>query len=218
MKTLTLTVLILVACCADLFATEKKEAQWILAKDQQGVKVYTRKIAGADFKEFKGVVTIKTSLTSLVALVLDAEASPDWIKNCSESKVLKQINSQETYSYSLSKAPWPVKSRDSIIHNRVSQARGSLVVTLTQVGKPDYIETKKNIIRVQRIKSTWTFTPQKDGNVEVVYQSLSDPGGAIPVWLVNSMLVAQPYETLLKMKQIVQKDKYQNAELDFIRE
>jgi hypothetical protein len=208
----------LTQCALGSAAAEQQEAEWILAKDQQGVRIYTREVAGVDFKAFKGVTTLKTSLASLVALVMDAEASPQWIKNCSESEVLERIHRHETYTYSLSEAPWPVKDRDSIIHNVVSQAQGSRVVTIKQTGKPDYIKAKKNIIRVKQIKSIWTFTPQPDGQVEVVYQSLSDPGGAIPAWLVNSMLVSQPYETLLKMRRMVQQEKYQRAELDFIVE
>ena len=218
MKTLAFSVLLLAVCCLGSSAAEKKEAEWTLAKDHQGVKVYTRQVEGIDFKEFKGVITIKTSLASLVALVRDVEALPDWMKNCSKSKVLKQINTNETYTYSLSKAPWPVKDRDSIIHSVISQARGTSVVTIKQVSKPDYIKEKKDIIRVKRIKGFWQFAPQEGGKIEVVYQALSDPGGAVPVWLVNSTLVSQPYETLLNMQKAVQREKYQKAKLEFIIE
>jgi len=54
--------------------------------------------------------------------------------------------------------------------------------------------------------------------VEVVYQVLSDPSGALPAWLVNSSVISQPYKTLLKMKKVVMLDKYQNARLEFIKE
>jgi len=213
-----ISVLFLAMCCLGAFAAEKQEADWMLAKDQQGVKIYTRQVQGIDFKAFKGVTTIKTSLSSLVALVMDAQASPDWMKNCSQSKLLKQVNAKECFTYSLSKAPWPVKDRDSIIHHVISQAKGTRAVTIKQVGKPDYIKENKDILRVKRIEGFWRFTPRKDGHVDVVYQALSDPGGAIPVWLVNSMLVAQPYETLLKMQKVVQREKYQKAKLAFIVE
>lgn len=205
-------------CCSGLFAADQKEAGWILAKDQQDVKVYTRKVEGVDFKEFKGVITVKTSLASLVTLLRDVEISPDWMKNCSKSEEIKRVSTHETYTYSLSKAPWPVKDRDSIIHNVISQAKDTRVVTIKQVGKPDYIEEKKDLVRVKRIEGHWKLTPIKGGKVEIVYQALSDPGGAIPVWLVNSMLVSQPYETLLKMKEVVQRKKYQQAKLEYIIE
>jgi ribosome-associated toxin RatA of RatAB toxin-antitoxin module len=218
MKTRAISVLLLAMCCSGSSAAEKKEAEWILAKEQNGVKVYTRQVEGIAYKEFKGVITIKTSLASLVALVRDVESLPDWMKNCSVSKVLSQINAHETYTYTLSKAPWPVKDRDSIIHSVISQARETSVVTIRQASKPGYIKEKKDIIRVKRIKGLWQFSPQAGGEIEVVYQALSDPGGAVPVWLVNSTLVSQPYETLLNMRKVVQREKYQKAKLSLFIE
>ena len=80
MRTLTIASILLVVCCLGSFAADKEEVKWELAKDKQGVKVYTRKVDGIDFKECKGVITIKTSLTSLVALVSDANAAPDMVQ------------------------------------------------------------------------------------------------------------------------------------------
>jgi ribosome-associated toxin RatA of RatAB toxin-antitoxin module len=218
MRALAISILLLAAGCSGSFSADPKETEWMLAKDRQGVKVYTRNVEGIDFKEFKGIITIKTSLPSLVALVRDVEATSDWVENCSRSKVLKRINTNETYTYSLSKTLWPVKARDAIVHNVISLDKDSLVVTIKQSSKPDYIKEKKNIIRVKRIEGFWQFTPQEDGNVEIVYQVLSDPGGAIPKWLVNSSLVSQPYATLRKMRKVVKRDKYQKAKMEFIME
>ncbi len=218
MRILMIHSLVLAVCCSGLFAAGENEAEWILAKDKKNIKVYTRKVEGTNFKEFKGVVTIKASLTSLVALLSDAAAAPDWVANCSETTVLEQISAKESYTYSLSKAPWPVADRDSIVHNVISQDKDTLVVTIKQTGKPDHIKEKKNITRVKKIEGLWQFTPKKDGNIEIVYQNLSDPGGAIPVWLVNSSLVSQPYETLLKLQKVVKREKYQKATLEFVIE
>lgn len=218
MRTFALCVLLLAVCCSESFAAEKEEAKWDLAKDKKGVKVYLRKVEGSDFKEFKGVLTLKASLASLVGLVRDVETSPDWVENCHRSELLERINANETYTYSLSKAPWPVKNRDTIVHNVISRDQGTGAVTIRQTAKPDYIPEKKNIIRVQRLEGFWQFTPQDEGSVEVVYQALSDPGGDIPVWLVNSSLVSQPYKTLLKMQEMVKREEYQNLTLESVVE
>jgi ribosome-associated toxin RatA of RatAB toxin-antitoxin module len=206
MRTSVISILLLAVCCSESFSADLKETEWMLAKDHKGVKVYTRKVEGIDFKEFKGTITIKTSLPSLIALVRDVEASSDWVENCSKSEVLKRINTNETYTYSRSKVLWPVKARDAIVHNVISVDKDTLVVTIKQTSKPDYIKEKKNVIRVKRLEGFWQFTPQQDGNVEVAYQILSDPRGSIPRWLVNSSLVSQPYKTLLKMQKVVKRE------------
>ncbi len=218
MKRRSLSLWLVVICCTGLLASDSNEAKWTLAKNKQGIKVFTRKVKGIDFKEFKGIVTVKTSLTSLVALLCDAKATPSWMANCTRVEVLEQISDRETYTYTLSKAAWPVKDRDAVMHNVISQDGSTLVVTIQQTGKPHHIARKKKIIRIKRIESVWQFTPKQDGFVEVVYQALSDPSGALPAWLVNSAVVSQPYGTLQKMRKVIKKKTYQDATLAFITE
>jgi ribosome-associated toxin RatA of RatAB toxin-antitoxin module len=214
MKRVLVSVLLLAMCGSNACAAAKKEGTWKLVRDKQGIQVYTRTVKGSDFKAFKGVTVVKTSLASLVALVTDVEAAPQWLANCTTSKVLERINARETISYSFSKSPtWPVKNRDVVTHNVLSMDETTSVVTLKQTGKPDHIPEKKKVVRVKKIQCVWQFTPKKDGAVEVTYESLSDPGGGIPDWLVNSSIVSQPYQTLQKMRKAVMKEKYQKATL-----
>ena len=127
-------ILLFALCCAPLSADEGKEAKWKLAKNKKGVKVYTRKVEGISFKEYKGVTTIKTSLARLVALAADIEAGPDWIDTCSKGELLKQVNPRESYTYSLNGAPWPVRDRDAVVHNVISQDAKTLAVTIKMTG------------------------------------------------------------------------------------
>jgi hypothetical protein len=214
----SISLWLVVMCCTGLWAGESNKAKWTLAKDKRGIKVFTRKVKGIDFKEFKGVMTVKTSLTSLVALLRDAKSMHTWMANCTRVQVLEQISDQETYTYTLSKAAWPVMDRDAILHNVIFQDKRTLVVAIKQTGKPDHIAHKKNIVRIKRIESVWQFTPKQDGFVEVVYQALSDPSGTLPPWLVNSAVVSQPYGTLLKLRNVIKKKPYQEATLAYIKE
>ena len=206
-------VLLLLALFAGESASaEKEKTPWELVRNKKGIKVYTRKVEGIDFKEFKGVTVVETSLASLVALITDVEATPTWMANCSRCELLKQINGRETITYSFSKSPaWPVSHRDTITHNTLAMDKETSGVTLRQTGKPEYIAPKKKVVRVTKIECLWQFTPLPDGMVQVTYQSVSDPGGGIPQWLVNSSLVSQPYQTLLKMRKVVSQEKYQKA-------
>ena len=64
-----IVLFLLVLCCRKIFAWEK-------AKEKNGITIYTRKIEGSDFKEFKAVMCVKTSLAGLVALFEDIESHP----------------------------------------------------------------------------------------------------------------------------------------------
>jgi len=62
---------------------------WDLAKEGHGIQVSTRKVSGSKFKEYKGIMTVEASLSSLVALVNDVPAYPKWIDTCKEGKILR---------------------------------------------------------------------------------------------------------------------------------
>lgn len=208
-------LLLLALFAAESLAAEKEETKWNLVKDKQGIKVYTRKVKGIDFKAFRGVTTVETSLASLVALVTDVKAAPTWLANCTRCELLQQINARETLTCAFSKSPaWPVKHRDMVTHNVWVRDDDTSMITLRQTAKPDHIPAKKNVVRIKRLECLWQFTPKPDGIVEIVYQSVSDPGGSIPQWLVNSSVVSQPYQTLQKIRKVIKQDKYQQATLD----
>lgn len=195
-------ILLGILVSVSVFASDATNG-WDLAKESDGIKVYTRNVSDSDFKEFKGVMQVKTTVDALVALVNDAKACPKWIDTCVEGKVLKKVSDNERYCYTLSEAPWPVSDRDAITHSITNRDEKTGAVTINITGAPNYIPEKKGITRVKMIKAMWSFTPKEDGYVEVVYQVHNDPGGSLPAWLINSVAVTQPFNTLRNMRKIV---------------
>ncbi len=206
---------IFIMCCLylpiNLFA-------WELAKDEDGIKVYTREVKGAEIKEYKAVMNLKTSLSSLVALLKDVPAYKAWIYTTEKSEALKKINPRESIIYSMNNTPWPISDRDTVFYNSINQDPKRLIVTIKITGKNDYIPEKSNLVRIKTMNGSWRFIPKDNGIVEVNYQMHNDPGGNIPSWFINLVVVKQPFETLMKIKKIIMQDKYQNAKYNFIKE
>ena len=85
-------------------------------------------------------------------------------------------------------APWPVADRDAITLNVISQNQVTLVVTIGISGVPDFVPTKPGLVRVEKLKGFWQFSPLENGIVEVVYQVHNEPGGNLsreerPRWI-----------------------------------
>lgn len=193
-------------------------AEFALEKDKNGVKVYTRKIEGSALKEFKGVTAIKTSLASLVALLDDTDALPQWLHNCGAAKLVQNINVAERITYTTVKAPWPVSDRDTVSYSKIVQDPKSKVVTVYLKGLADRYPLQSGKVRVPSMKGFWQFIPNKSGYVTIIYQLHSEPGGSIPDALANSTATDMPYHTLLNMHKIVKEEKYQGAKLSQIKE
>ena len=199
------------------FSSDNANA-WELAKEGNGIKVYTRPVDGSNFKEYKGIMTLDASVSSLVALIDDTPAYPDWIDTCIEGKTIKRISPAESYTYTVNKAPWPVSNRDAVVRNVIRQDRETLVVTIEITGIPDFVPPKAGLTRVKYIKGFWQLRPLEEGKVEVIYQVHNEPGGKLPSWLVNSVVVNQPYRTLLNMKKMVKESRYREKKYEFIKE
>jgi ribosome-associated toxin RatA of RatAB toxin-antitoxin module len=201
---------------SDAFSQENPS--WRLKKEANGIRCYTRIVPESGFKEYKAVAKIESTLSGLVALVADMDNAPEWIDTCVEGRVLKRIASNETITYSVNDAPWPVKDRDAAVHTKIRQDAVTKQVTVSLVGISDYLPAAPQRIRVKKLKGFWQFTPKSNGWVEVHYQVHCEPGGHLPSWLVNSVVVEQPYKTLLGMKDAVGKKRYQEKRYTFIEE
>jgi START domain len=200
------------------FAGYAQEPPWQLKKFENGVAVYSRQAKNSNFKELKAEVYLQTSLNSIVALLEDRAAFPEWVYKCSNSHIIKQVTENEMYCYQYVEAPWPVEDRDICIHIYIEQNPKTKEVIQTATCVPNYIPSVKNVVRVKEFKAKWILTPMANGQVKCYYELLVDPGGNVPAWLVNLAALDGPYETTWNMKTQVLKAKYQKAKLNHIQE
>lgn len=191
---------------------------WQLRKSEEGIEVYSRNAENSSFKELKSVVTLKTSLSSIVALLNDWESYPQWVYRCGKSTTLKKISEIEVIHYQTVTTPWPVDSRDFIVQVKLQQDPSTKVVVISSTCMPDFIPKVPDLVRITEFKASWTLIPQKDGTVKVIYQLLVNPGGYVPAWLINLAVVEGPYETTLHLKEWVKKEKYQKAAVHYIKD
>ena len=99
--------------------------------------------------------------------------------------------------------PWPIKNRDHISKLTVSfPSSTSIKVGIESF--PDYIPKKDGVVRVKIFFGFWLFE-EIEGGVKVTQQLNGDPGGYLPAFIVNSMLVKAPYDTFLKLKKYLDK-------------
>lgn len=177
---------------------------WQLAKEKSGVKVYTHDNYSNGMKGAKGVVQIRATVDQALDLLRNFSSYPQWMYQCSEAKLLKQISDTEFQVYSVVDAPFPVSDRDLVSTVSASQdASGAITLRLGCLpkGHPE----KSGKVRIPRFEGAWILTPKTNGTIEVVYQYASDPGGSIPTWVANASLTDIPLYTLIKMKEKLEK-------------
>lgn len=196
----------------------QKDSEWKLKKDADGIKVYYRKSEDSRINELKLTTTVESSLSALVSLLRDVPNYTTWIYKCVVSEPLGNSSPQEGRYYTQLDFPWPLSDRDFVAQSVLSQDPETKIVEIHSTGLPDQLEEKKGAVRIKTLKLYWKFTPLPKGKVQIDYELLSDPGGMLPKWLINMALDQGPTKTILALRQEIQKEKYQNNQLDYIKE
>lgn len=194
------------------------EAEWQVRKDEEGIKVSTRKVEGSKFESFKGEVTIETTLSTLMAVHADVAYVKEWMKDCAESELLSELSPEGYYAYFKNDSPWPVKDRDYAIKYTIEQDPTDHTLTLAFTSAVGLVPKTDDCVRVTELSGFWKMTPIGTNQVKVLYQVEADPGGTVPAWLANSFVVDQPFESLKKLKTRVKMEKYQGKRFDFIKD
>lgn len=213
MKLLTLVFLL----CTALFAMTISDANgaeaWTQRKDKHGIQIYSRRVAGSKYEEFKGVTEVNATLASSLALLDDAGACPDWLHRCELSRVLQRTGLLERHIYQISDLPFPANSRDMIFKaTAVQSADGNIRINLQS--RPDFIE-ETGYVRVIESYGSYLLEKLSENRTRLTWIQYVDPGGALPAFMVNSMLTDIPFRSLENFKNVVKREKYRNAR--FIR-
>ncbi|MFZ3153928.1 START domain-containing protein [Pseudomonas sp.] len=176
-------------------------APWRLVKDEAGIQVYLQQVPGSSFQAFRGVTRIRTDMPRLLALQDDVSAACAWIHACSEQRLLKH-EADLSWAYSRFHTPWPVQPRDSILQVTTTRDADGRV-TRTLRGVADYLPLQPGFVRVSKVEGFWSLIP-RGGEIEVIYQVHSEPGGSVPAWLANSFVVDAPFNTLQGLRQLAE--------------
>lgn len=195
-----------------------EEADWELKRDRDGIQVYTRPVEGSPYRAVRSTMVVDSSLSAIVGLIHDTDACPKWADLCAESRVIEQVSDTEMYIYTLNDVPWPVSDRDATSHVVWQQDPQSLAVSMAAVLVSDIEPKRKRTVRLAEGTTGWLFTPVGDGKVEIVSSAHLEPGGAIPGWLSNRLLVDSPFTTMDGMRTMLASGAYDDASYGWITE
>lgn len=191
------------------------EQDWQLKRDRDGIQIYTRSIDGSKYKAVRAEAFVDAALHELVGLVMDTPACPEWVATCKDSKVVEKVSETEFYAYTLNDLPWPVRDRDVVA--RVTWTKGDNGgVTMSANLVEGMVSEKRRTVRLTYGVTSWTFVPQPDGGTRVVSEAHLDPGGAVPAWLTNMLLIDSPFDTMIGMRERVATGLYKDTEFAFL--
>lgn len=182
-------------CCCFLSYSQN---DWELKKNEDGIKVYTRKTNKSSVKEFKAVMLLKTTMTSLVDKITDAKGLKNWNYRTTKSRLLERISDNESIVYMYNDFPWPVKNRDHISKLTLLNIDPSIVkIEITSV--PNIVPEYDNAIRIEEFSGFWLLEKTNKG-ILVTQQMHGEPKGNVPSVIINATLAKAPLYSFKRLK------------------
>jgi hypothetical protein len=176
------------------------ENNWKLELDKEGIRVYTRTSPISDFKEFKGEITIKTTIPEIEKILTTIEKYPEWCYKTTSVTVIDKDSTSIRY-FLVTKTPVFLKTRVACFEFRreVNEKSGEVMYFLNDIKCKKPLSDDMLVIPI--MKGFYKLTPAGDGNVQVTMQMLTEPGGIIPSWLANLVVVDSPFVTLKNLSE-----------------
>lgn len=202
-----------------LLASPAQAQGWELVRQDpaRDIRVYLREIPGSSYNGFYAVTRMQTRLSSVVAVLSDVHAMPEWIARMRQAKILKSEAETDLWVHSVYKLPYPFIDREAVLHSSLRQEKSGVVEVVTRAEK-GFIPANSKRVRLTDMQSTWRLTPEANGVVKIEMWGQGNPGGYMPPVLFNYNLPDEPAQTLKFLRQMLTREKYQQKKISYIRE
>lgn len=194
------------------------QSTWDMVKSDGDIFVYTRKTSKKGFKEIKIEAQIRTSLNTLMAAFNDVEAHKEWVYKTPESKLVKLDRDNAIHYYVRLDFPFPAQDRDLLIHYKWEQDPSTKIITTRSTASKVLVPIKEDVIRVDEFYSEYVLTPLPDGMIKIDYSAKMDPGGKLPIWLVNMGVTIGPTKSMKSLFDLINSGRYDEIKVEGIKE
>jgi hypothetical protein len=191
--------------------------EWKLKKEIKDLKVYFRKSTDSKINELKIETVVNAPVATVVAAIRDVPMQPYWVYHCIEAERLHMVSETENYVYAKIDFPWPMSDRDYVVNSKLWQDTLAHEVVLHLSARPHYIPEKTDVVRIPLMEAVWKFKDLGNGKTKVTNHLKSDPAGTMPPWMVNLAIDQGPTRSMHNLKELVKKEKYQKAGLNFLK-
>ena len=178
---------------------------WILSKDGKDLQTYYRESDKSDIKELKIVTTIDAPAITVFELLNEIDLYDDWVYRTTEARLVETYSNKSLQYYAVVDFPWPFDDREMYILSdyKISEDKKYIKTNSIAIPRED-IKDREDHVRIIDMELGWTLKENDEGITEVVYILRSDPGGAIPAWMVNLALEAGPTNTINGLRALVE--------------
>lgn len=202
MKRRYLNIFIFIVLPVTLFSGDL----WDIARDDNGITVYQRSDKTTGDEQFLAITTVDAGSEKILAVVKDINSNRYWMADCIYSEMKLQVSDSEFIAYYVTKPPWPVEKRDSVVRIRIKRiSRYNILIEMNSLPEGEagrYVSKVPDMVRIYRMNGFVGLT-ENSGKTEVRFGVSGEAGGDVPGFIVRWGGWRIPYSTLDGLRNFV---------------
>ncbi len=183
------------------YAGDTAEAGWVRIREQDGIRVSRKEVAGSAFVALRGEGDVDEPLLLVGSVLTDVARNREWVDSVVEARVLRAIDATKYITYSHVGTPVTMADRDFVTEVKidVDPVAKQMRIRMHSVSDPSAPTTK--YVRGEVAESALFLTAIDGGRrTHVVAEIQADPKGGIAPWIVNFFQKDWGYNTLERLR------------------
>ncbi len=187
MRLLAISVIVALFAASSVQALDMKSpgADWTEAYRKGELVIFTKDVEAG--RRIVAIAEVSAQPEVVFNVITDFDHYPDFMPYVKESKVLSRMGDSEVVTYARIAPPF-VSERDYPLKVRMTRGTpmngGMFKVEWT--ASPEARPEVEGVVRVKLNEGSWLVEPLQDGKrTRLTYTLLTNPGGLIPVFVVN---------------------------------
>ena len=198
-------LLIFISILLISFIEKEDPGNWELRRNENGIAIYSQKQSNNSFKQIKVECELPGTTNQLISVIKDVPHHRDWVYASTKATILKKNTENNFIYHTETDMPWPVTDRDLVAETIIYPVTRNGQLRVEVKSRPDYLPVKKGFVRVPYSLAIWEVLQLPGNKLKVTYTFSIDPAGAIPHWLLNATITTGPYNTFMKLREILRK-------------
>lgn len=182
--------------------------EWEEISNEDGITVWQQPVEGTSLVRFRGRGTVDASLKQILAVLQDFKRKTEWMESCVENRPLrfKGVGQRIVYNRTGSGVPL-VSDRDVVVKTSLKVLEDVRGVELYAKDTKDPLAPEVDgVVRMPDLDLKWRLVVVSPTTTDVTYEVMADPGGSLPLWLVNLVSKKIPHKTISNLRRQTKKD------------
>lgn len=190
--------------------------QWQLIRDDsaRNIQIYSKREDHERVRSMKAEAELPVTAKDMVDLLLDYERYPQWFWRLKEIRPLTIVSPQEAYVYMVFSPPMGFPDRDVVLHFTTEYLHNGRRAIVQADSVANYYPEQPGRVRMPYARMDSKINTLDDNRIYFKGEVVMDPGGKLPVWASNFVQRQGPYQTMLNILKVFEREQKTEAALN----